>query len=137
MTKIVFLWACLAVMLLFAGCTGLQQEPPSAAPSSNTAVAALLNKARVQSAGGRLPEASVLLERALRIEARNPLLWQELARVRLAQGQYRQAENLAAKSNTLAAGDAALRAQNWRIIGEARTRLGDLQGARAAFSNAE
>ncbi|MEJ2154345.1 MAG: tetratricopeptide repeat protein [Desulfobacteraceae bacterium] len=49
-------------------------------------------------------EARANLERAVRIEPRNPLLWQELARVQLEQGQYRQAENMAAKSNTLAGG---------------------------------
>jgi hypothetical protein len=64
-------------------------------------------------------------------------LWQELARVRLGQGQYRQAENLAAKSNALAGDAKGLRAENWRIIGQARSRRGDLQGAQAAFERAE
>jgi tetratricopeptide (TPR) repeat protein len=73
----------------------------------------------------------------LRIEPRNPLLWHELARLRLEQGQYRQAENMAAKSNMLAGANRYLQAENWRIIGEARSRRGDLQGAREAFEKAE
>ena len=77
------------------------------------------------------------LERALRIEPRNPVLWHELARIRLEQGQYRQAENMAAKSNMLTGTNRYLKAKNWRIIGEARNRLGDLQGAREAFEKAE
>jgi predicted Zn-dependent protease len=81
--------------------------------------------------------AGASLERALRIEPRNPVLWQELARVRLDQGQYRQAENLAAKSNALAGDDKRLRPENWRIIGQARGLLGDVQGAQAAFERAE
>ncbi|MDK2846686.1 MAG: hypothetical protein PWP34_39 [Desulfuromonadales bacterium] len=137
MTKTTILrWACITVVLL-TGCTALQSPPQQTEPSANNAVVALLGKARLQGEQGRLPEASASLERALRIEPRNPLLWQELARVRLAQGQYRQAENLAVKSNTLGYGNSVLCRENWRIIGQARTRLGDLQGAREAFSKAE
>jgi tetratricopeptide (TPR) repeat protein len=81
--------------------------------------------------------AGASLERALRIEPQNPELWQELARVRLQQGQYREAENLAAKANILSGADMNLRAENWQIIGQARTRLGDHQGAQAAIEKAE
>ena len=126
----------LVAALLLAGCAAMQplSQPE---PSGNTAVLALLNKAHQQSAAGRMDAASADLERALRIEPRNPVLWQELARVRLEQGQYRQAENMAAKSNALAAGSRYLQRENWRIIGEARSRRGDLNGARAAFEKAE
>jgi len=128
----------LAVLLLLASCAPLQPLVPEPAPTSrNEAVVALLDTAHSQSSAGKLEEAGASLERALRIEPRNPHLWQELARVRLNQGQYREAENMAAKSNTLAAGDRYLRAGNWRIIGHARTRLGDYQGAQAAFERAE
>jgi predicted Zn-dependent protease len=77
--------------------------------------------------------AGASLERALRIEPRNPLLWQELARVRLQQGQFRQAENLAAKSSALGGDERRLRMENWRLIGQARIGLGDEEGAQAAF----
>jgi tetratricopeptide (TPR) repeat protein len=128
-----------AVMLIaaffLAGCATLQPVGLPE-PSGNPAVLALLNKAHGQAAAGRMDAAGANLERALRIEPRNPALWQELARVRLEQGQYRQAENLAAKSNALAGGSRYLQAANWRIIAEARSRRGDLQGARAAFEKA-
>lgn len=122
--------------LFIAGCATMQpvSQPE---PSGNTAVLALLNKAHHQAAAGRMDAAGADLERALRIEPRNPVLWQELARVRLEQGQYRQAENMAAKSNALVAGSGYLQRENWRIIGEARSRRGDLQGARTAFERAE
>jgi tetratricopeptide (TPR) repeat protein len=128
--------ASLAAALLLAGCAVLQPGTPPE-PSRNAAVVALLDKAQVQSSAGQLEAAGASLERALRIEPRNPFLWQELARVRLGQGQYRQAENLAAKSNALAGDAKGLRAENWRIIGQARSRRGDLQGAQAAFERAE
>ncbi len=127
----------LITALSLCGCAALQPDAVPTQPSGNTAVMNLLNKAQSQIAAGRLDEAGANLERAVRIEPRNPILWQELARVQLEQGQYRQAENMAAKSNTLAGGDRYLQARNWRIIGEARSRRGDPQGAREAFEKAD
>lgn len=126
----------LIALFLLSGCAVTQSQLPPR-PSDNTAVQALLNKAHDDAAAGRPDAAGADLERALRIEPRNPVLWQELARVRLDQRQYGQAENLAAKSNALSGGNRYLMAENWRIIGEARNRRGDLEGARAAFAKAE
>jgi tetratricopeptide (TPR) repeat protein len=119
------------VLTLLAGCATAPDLPPVGAPeptpvpapsprAENIAVAGLMETARSDAASGRLPNAAASLERALRIEPRNPRLWQELARVRLKQGQYGQAESLAARSNSYAGGDSALRAENTRLIGEAR-----------------
>jgi predicted Zn-dependent protease len=95
-----------------------------------------MQSARGDVAAGRLPNAAASLERALRIEPRNPRLWQELARVRLKQGEYAQAENVAARSNSWAGSDHALRAENWRLIAQAREARGDGDGARAALESA-
>lgn len=144
---------CVLVLLL-AGCASLQpvatepqtkpqtepqikSQPELQPPPRNDAVIALLDVSRSQSSSGKLDMAGASLERALRIEPQNPVLWQELARVRLHQRQYREAENFAAKANILSGGDRQLRAENWRIIGQARTRLGDYQGAQEAFEKAE
>jgi Tfp pilus assembly protein PilF len=96
-----------------------------------------METARADIAAGKLPNAAASLERALRIEPRNPRLWQELARLRLKQGQYAQAESVAARSNSWAGSDSALRAENWRLIAEAREARGDAEGARAALEQAE
>jgi tetratricopeptide (TPR) repeat protein len=109
---------------------------PAPAPRENVAVAGLMETARADVAAGRLANAAASLERALRIEPRNPRLWQELARVRLKQGQYAQAESVAARSNSWAGSDSALRAENWRLIAEAREARGDADGARAALEQA-
>ena len=118
-----------------------QPEPapvPSPAPRmENPAIALLMDTARTDSEAGRLANAAASLERALRIEPRNPRLWQELARVRFKQGDYGQTENVAARSNSWAGGDAALRAENWRLIAQAREARGDAAGARAALETAE
>src|SRR5713226_5757060 len=112
-------------------------EPAPAPRAENIAIAGLMENARTDAAAGRLANAAATLERALRIEPRNPRLWQELARVRLKQGQYAQAESVAARSNSWAGSDNALRAENWRLIAEARTARGDAEGARAALDTAE
>ena len=94
--------------------------PPASAQRENVAVAGLMQSARADTAAGRLSSAAASLERALRIEPRNPRLWHELARVRLKQGDYPQAEATALRSNTWAGNDPALRAANQRIVTEAR-----------------
>jgi len=127
--------AALAVAALVSACAGMQPSEPAA--SGNQAVVALLDDARGESAAARPAEAAASLERALRIEPRNPVLWQELARVRLNEGDYAQAETLAARSNAWSGKDRRLRAANWRIIAEARSRRGDATGARAAAVRAE
>jgi len=81
-----------------------------------------MESARTDAAAGRLVQAAGSLERALRIEPRNPRLWHELARVRLRQGDSGQAANLAARSNSFAGNDGALRAANQSIIEQARVR---------------
>jgi hypothetical protein len=115
----------------------LPPVPSPGAPVENAAVASLVGGARADMAAGRLTNAGASLERALRIEPRNPRLWQELARVRLRQGEYAQAESVAARSNSWAGGDSRLRAENWRLIAQAREARGDAAGARAALDAAE
>jgi Flp pilus assembly protein TadD len=110
---------------------------PAKPPSENVAIAGLVQNARNDAAAGRLANAAATLERALRIEPRNPRLWQELARVRLRQGEYAQAESTAARSNSWAGNDSSLRAENWRLIAQSRDARGDTQGARTALEAAE
>lgn len=103
--------------------------PPA---SENTAVLALLDQARTEFGADRAAGAAATLERALRIEPRNPRLWLELARHRLAQGDPAQAEQLAQRANAFAGGDRLLRAAIWQVIVRARTARGDEDGARKA-----
>jgi Tfp pilus assembly protein PilF len=134
--------AVLALVVLLAACATPEQQPAPEAPppvvpappahKENVAVAGLLESARAEAAGGNLANAAASLERAIRIEPRNPRLWHELARVRLKQGQYAQAESVAARSNSWAGDDRSLRAENWRLIAESRRARGDEEGARAA-----
>ncbi|MBZ0070985.1 MAG: tetratricopeptide repeat protein [Gammaproteobacteria bacterium] len=106
------------------------------APAGSPAVIALLDRADQQYQAHDLDAAAASLERALRIEPRNPRLWYQLAAIRLEQGQYGQAIQMAGKSNSLAAGDTRLQVRNWRLIAAARRAQGDAAGARAAEERA-
>ncbi len=138
----------LALSIFLSACASPRPEPgpppPSPLPFSgpahaeSAAIASLMDSARADNAAGKLANAAASLERALRIEPRNPRLWQELSRVRLSQRDYVQAENCAARSNSWAGSDdGALRADNWRLIAQAREARGDSDGARAALDAAE
>ena len=106
-------------------------------PQANPAVLALLNNAAAQEQAGQYEQAAATLERALRLEPRNAMLWHRLARLRLSQGEWQTAADLAAKSNSLAGGDSDLQARNWQVIAEAKERQGDRDGAREARARAE
>jgi cytochrome c-type biogenesis protein CcmH/NrfG len=95
-------------------------------------VVALLDQAEQQANAGELEPAAASLERAIRIDPRNPVLWYHLATVRLSQGESSQAEQLAVKSNSLAAGNRTQQARNWRLIAQARREQNDTNGAAAA-----
>ncbi len=153
----------ISASLLLAGCAGVTTHPPvgalpdstpqggmpqpveqggAAEPvpkpvmSGNPAVVALLDRAHIDSAAGQREAAGASLERALRIEPRNAWLWNELAQLRLAQGQYAQAITLAQKSNSFAGSERRLQAMNWRVIGNARVAQGNSAAAEDAFKHA-
>ena len=109
-------------------------RPPAAPqyrrPEPNRAVASLVRRADDQERAGDHAAAAVSLERALRIAPDDAALWSRLAALRLEQQQYGSVQQLAAKSNALAAvQDADLKARNWRLIADARRALGDDTGA--------
>lgn len=103
-------------------------------PDSRTSktVLALLDHARQSAKSGQLHNAESQLERALRIEPRNAVLWHYMAKLRLHQERVAEAAGLAAKSNSLAGKNRSLRADNWRIIAHARHQQGDMSGAQQA-----
>ena len=71
----------------------------------NPAVLALLEAAERELGAGQPERASALLERALRIEPRNPTVWHYLGLASLELGNTAQADAMAAKSRSLVAGE--------------------------------
>ncbi len=100
--------------------------PPAAAPRPppvrenqlSPATRSLVEQSHAQIGRGDLPGASATLERALRIEPYNPLLWTELGRLRLAEEDARQAENCARKAMALASGDPSSEAKAGRLLAD-------------------
>ena len=99
-------------------------------------VLALLTTAQQQQGGGDLNGAASSLERAQRIAPREPQVLYRLAEVRMAQGDAAQAEQLARRGLTQAAGRPALQASLWDLIARARERQGDPAGAAQARERA-
>jgi tetratricopeptide (TPR) repeat protein len=100
-----------ATMLPLTSTTGDAAAP---APGSQ-AIEELLQRAASHVARGQLDQGAATLEWALRIAPRDAQLWQQLAEVRLLQGELKQAEAMAKKSNQLTQ-DVALRARNDALI---------------------
>ena len=150
MERIRSLVLAFAVALL-AGCAGLEPEPErteeQAGPVEpdgavrhevdNRAVALLWDRAEAARRENRLVDAATALERALQLAPEDAVLWSRLAEIRLRQGDFAVAENLAAKSNALAGPERLLRYRNWLLIAEARRQRGDETGADEARAQAE
>ena len=106
-----------------AGEAPAELPPPAPPPTREyrlgAAAQSLVTQARAQVARGELPGASTTLDRALRIEPANPLLWVELARLRLAENDAHQAESCARKALAMASGDPHARAQAGRALADA------------------
>lgn len=100
---------------------GISMAPVASAVSP--AVAALLRLARSQADAGHGEHAAATLERALRIEPRNPWLWHRLAVLRLQQGYWDRSAELAKKSNLLARNHRRLLTGNLEVIQAARARI--------------
>lgn len=103
----------------------------------NNAVAGLLKESRDEYAQKRYEQSAALLERALRIEPRNSILWHNLAGVRLDQEEWRKAMSLAARSNEFAGDNKWLRIRNWTIISLACEKLNDKNCVKDARGRAQ
>jgi predicted Zn-dependent protease len=103
---------------------------------ASPAVAALVRDAEGSRGRGDLDKAASSLERAIRIQPRNPELWTRMAQLRLEQNQPTVAENLAKRSNVLAKGNRSLIQRNWALIAQARRSAGDSSGAAEAEARA-
>jgi tetratricopeptide (TPR) repeat protein len=106
------------------------RPPPEAAPIEQAprpppkqfrlgpATLSLVAQAHKQSQGGDYDQAAATLERALRIEPSNPLLWIELGEVRLGEKNADQADSMGRKALSLATGDTQAQSAAWRLIAD-------------------
>ncbi|MGH8139810.1 MAG: tetratricopeptide repeat protein [Steroidobacteraceae bacterium] len=101
------------------------QPPPGAASRPaprqfhlGPASSALVTQAHKQAGEGDFGRAAATIERAMRIEPDNPLLWIELGRVRFDSGDSSQANSMGHKALALATGDPQTQASAWRLIAD-------------------
>lgn len=106
-------------------------------PLKNPAVAELTDQASRAEAAGDLDQAAVLLERAMRIQPRDPELLQHMAEVQLQRGRYEQALGFAVRSHDIGPRVGELCARNWRTMSVAQEQLGDRQAASQSLERAE
>jgi tetratricopeptide (TPR) repeat protein len=108
--------------------------PPPRENHLSPATRSLVTQARTLMAHGDLDGASSTLDRALRIEPNNPLLWIERGRLRLAENDAHQAEGCGRKALALASGDRGTQHQAGRLLADALRAQQRNQEARAVES---
>jgi predicted Zn-dependent protease len=82
------------------------------------ATSALVQQAHTQSQAGAFVPAAATIERALRIEPENPLLWIELGQIRLSENNPSQANGMGHKALALATGDPQAQSSAWHLIAD-------------------
>jgi tetratricopeptide (TPR) repeat protein len=118
-------------------------EPPQPLPppstrsySLNAASRALVNQAEAQRKTRNFVQAAATVERALRIEPNNPLLWLEYGELRMDEGNYAQAENMGRKAVASASGDPRAQAAAWRLIADSLKARNKTSEAQQAYARA-
>jgi hypothetical protein len=95
-------------------------EDASFPSGTSPAVVALVGEADRSRRTGDLNTAVLIMERALRIDPRNPTITYKLAQIRFKQNKMQQAEELAGKASLLAGGNLELKRKSLMLIAEAR-----------------
>lgn len=116
-----------------------QSSPPVTAQTdlAGSPALSLLNRAEKARSQGNMAAAGRYLERALGMAPDSSWLYQELARLRLEQGDAHAAEGLALRAVRLAPDNNDYRADLWELVGACRARQGNQSGADQARRQAE
>lgn len=102
----------------------------------NPAVKQLTAQARNAERAGDFDQAGSYLERALRIQPRDPQLLQHMAEIKLQEEDYQQALSFATRSYDIGPRVGEICSRNWRTISVAREHLDDPKGAIEAETRA-
>ena len=112
-------------------------QPPAREFHLGAATNALVQQASREAESGDPQLAQSTLERALRIEPANPLLWIMLGQAHESEGQYELAGSMGRKAAQLASGDPHAQASAWRLIGDSLRARGRNEEANEAYSRAD
>jgi len=102
----------------------------------NPAVKQLMAQADDAEKAGKLDQAGAYIERALRIQPRDPQLLQHMAEIQLQKEDWQQALNFAVRSYDIGPRVGEICSRNWRTISVAREHLNDAGGASDAARRA-
>lgn len=105
--------------------------------ASSAATHSLVTNARERRRAGDLTGAGRALERAISLGPRDPVVWFELARLRLAEGRWSDAEITAQRALEYSLPGDDVSAWCWILIAEARDAQGDSGGADEARRQAQ
>jgi len=95
-----------------------RERPKVAAATLGPASTALVSQAQSQRKRGDFPGATISIERAMRIEPNNPLLWIEMGRLRMDQANFPQAESMGRKALSMSVGDDRTQSLAWQLIAD-------------------
>ncbi len=101
-----------------------QAPSTPAAPRADSAVLQLQREAVAAFDRGAYQQAIERLQRAIRIEPRNPLSWHYLAQTYWRSGDFARCVDMAQRSQSYAAGDARLEAINASLLARCREAAG-------------
>ena len=106
--------------------TPVPEQPPRPPKQFKlgAATSALVQQAHTQAHAGAFVPAAATIERALRIEPDNPLLWIELGQIRMSENNPAQAHSMGRKALALATGDPQAQASAWHLIADSLRELG-------------
>jgi predicted Zn-dependent protease len=114
------------------------RERPKVAPATlSPASSALVSLSQSQRKKGDLPGAASSLDRALRIEPSNPLLWIEMGRLRMDQRNFAQAEAMGRKALSMSVGDNRTQSSAWTLIADSLRARGKNPQAQEATERAK
>jgi len=111
--------------------------PPVIEPEPElAAVVALRGQAADSMAAGEPELAAATIERAIRIQPRNPVLWLDLAAIRFAQQEFAQSESTAKRALSYASGRNDISYDAWILIANSRYARNDREGGERAEAQA-
>ncbi len=113
-----------------------EQEQQAEETGQSEAVERLIRRANRLLEEQRPSEAEGTINRAMNLDSDHPVLWHQLARVRLQQDRFSAAETMAMRSLDFTTENQDLIRENWELISEAREQSGDVEGAREARERA-
>ncbi len=106
-------------------------------PDNEGVLDRLQREALILQSEGRWSEAELKLERALRIDSQQSILYEQLATVRMGQSRFAEAEQIALKGLSISNQTSEQKAVLWQVIAQCRAANSDIKGANEARKERE